>query len=140
MFQQDGFAFVGQQPAFGQPRAPQLAQHRVANLHRFAAQHALQPVGVADAFELTGRIGQALQMLARRKVKIEAMGVASTSTTVVFSEPSTRAEIVARPALTAVTRPSWVTPATRGAELRQRGTSARGSPDAEKACASSRSR
>ena len=57
--EQHRLALVGEQPALGQARAPQLVQHRVADLQRLAAQHALDAVGVADARQLAGRVGQA---------------------------------------------------------------------------------
>jgi hypothetical protein len=45
--------------AFCQARAPELVQHRMADLRRLAAEQAFDAVGVADALELARCVGQA---------------------------------------------------------------------------------
>ena len=69
---------------------------------------------------------------------IEEIVLGATSTITDFSTLSTLAVMVARPGALPVTSPSWLTEATRLAELRQRAGSDRGSPTAEKVSAVSR--
>jgi hypothetical protein len=54
---QHRLAVPAQQPRFGMARAPELLQHRVAQHHRLAGQHAFDAAGEADAGDLARRSG-----------------------------------------------------------------------------------
>jgi hypothetical protein len=51
--------FVTEQRAFGAPRMPHEAQHRMTEQHRFGRQHAGDAVGAVQAERFAGHVGHA---------------------------------------------------------------------------------